>query len=766
MLGTIHGMVRGRGFRRIAVWVLLVFLSSTVAAETPLPAESHAMPTGKPASIQIEIDGEFGLVEPGDGEIVAYRYRGAEGAPEELGRFAVTVPGNSVVSVPDSDSYLFRLESRGFVAPDVILTPSGADLPPVRLTTFPTALIQARLATPAEELIGRQVTVRMIRLPVSHGAGSPKLTRPSAPPEPLFERSCQLDGGMLSCEIPAGRWDLRFRTPGFVPVYRWDVSVAISRKQSIPPLAFRRGSSVVGRVEVLRGRLTEDCTASLSVAATGGRPDGPQGRRLENARRSARVNERGFFQFTDVPPGFYDVVAAQPGLAPGRASMVEVREGLESEIRSPLVLSVPLSVTVDVEPKTQPAGSAWVVRLLVPNAARKDGPSEWRSVVDRDTGSTSIDGLSAGKYKLTVSGDEESIWWSGDVELSTPGTRLSVSIPSVEVEGTATVGEDPLRATLWFGGRRGGRRVRLTSDEQGRFSGRLPEVRAWSIDVIDGAGLSVTLLSVPVEVVGAGRARVEVRVPDITVDGNVVDEEGEPVKGARVRATGESIVKTESDADGRFRLRGLQGGMISLLAEKGNSASEPVSLILGDAGTPSQTLVLRRPTEVKGIILLGSTPVAGARVVAWSPAGGRMEQTVTGPDGEFSLSGAGGARTLDFVVAGTGLPVSSGRLQVPDDGRVSVILEGFGGWMVLPPMGRSPLVLRHNQAVIPVPLLLRLAGVKPAADASAELHLESGNYELCNPATAEPCATGAILPGTRISPNLPKPPNAQAPGSR
>ncbi|MBP7677783.1 MAG: carboxypeptidase regulatory-like domain-containing protein [Thermoanaerobaculia bacterium] len=745
---------------------LLVLLSTTVAAETLLPAEAHAMPNGRPAALRVEMDREFASVVPGDGEVIAYRYRGAEGAPEELGRFPVKVPGDSLVSVPVSDTYLFRLESKGFIAPDVILTPSGADSLPVRLTTFPTAFIQARLATPVEELIGRQVNVRMTRLSASPGAGSPELTRPSAPPEPLFERRCQLNENLLSCEVPAGRWDMRFRIPGFIPVYQWGVSIAASRKQSIPPLAFRRGSSVVGRVEALRGRLTRDCVAILSAAANGGRLDGPQGRRLERARRSARVNDRGFFQFADVPPGFYDVVVSQPGLAPGRVSMVEVREGLESEITRPLVLSAPLSVTVDVEPKAQSEGSAWVVHLLAPNSASEAGTGEFRSVVDKDTGRASIDGLSAGNYRLTVSGDEESIWWSEDVELSTPGTRFSVSIPSVEVEGTVTVGEDPLSATLWFGGRRGRRRVRLSTDEQGRFSGRLPEVRAWSIDVIDGAGLTVTLLSVPMEVVGPGRARVDVRVPDITVDGNVVDEEGRPVQGARVRATGESIAKAESEADGRFRLRGLQGGMISLLAEKGSSASEPVSLVLGDAGAPTQTLVLRRPTEVEGVVQLGSTPVAGARVVAWSPAGGRIAETVTGPDGEFSLSGAGGARTLDFVVVGAGLPISSGRVQVPDDGRVSVILEGVGGWVALPPMGRSPLVFHHNQAVVPVPLLLRLAGVRPAPGASAELHLESGTYELCNPATSEPCVTGVVLPGTRVSLNPPKPPNAGAPGSR
>jgi len=698
------------------------------------------------------MDAEFASVVPVDGEVVVYHYRGIDGTPEELGRFGVKVPGESVVQAPASDSYLFRLDSRGYAAPDVIVAPEVTEPLQVQFRTFPTAILEARIATPERELLGRQVSVRMTRLPASHRVG-PELARPFAPPEPLFDRRCQLGAKLLSCEVPAGRWDLRFRTPGFVPIYRWDVSITAGRKQPVQPLAFRRGSSVVGRVDVLQGRLTKDCAVSLSVASAGGRVGGLQAKRLESARRTSRVNERGFFQFDDVSPGFYAVEASQPGLAPARVPMVEVREGLESEITRPLVLSTPLSVTVDVEPKTQTSGSAWIVRLLIPNAGRQDGPSVWKSVADKDTGSASFSGLSAGKYKLTVSADEETIWSSQDVDLSSPDTKLSVTISSVEVDGIVTLGDQPLRASLWFGGRHGRRRIRLSSDEEGRFSGLLPEARVWPIDVIDEAGLALTLLRVPVEIVGPGRARVVVRVPDIAIEGIVIDEEGQPVRGARVRATGESILRTESGADGGFRLRGLQAGTVSLLAEKGGSASELVSLVLGDTTVPVQTLMLRRPTEVRGIVMLGSAPVAGARVVAWPPGGGRMAETVTGPDGEFSILGAGGARTLDFVVAGTSLPISLGRVQVPDEGRATIFVEGVGGWVTLPPVGRSPLVLHHNQATVPLATLLQVAGVS-AVDADASLHLESGNYALCDPSASGLCATGTLFPGARISLSL------------
>lgn len=59
----------------------------------------------------------------------------------------------------------------------------------------------------------------------------------------------------------------------------------------------------------------------------------------------------------------------------------------------------------------------------------------------------------------------------------------------MEILGRVTLGDDPLAATLWFGGRSGVRRIRFDSDEKGRFDGWLPEEGTWPVDLVSEEGV-------------------------------------------------------------------------------------------------------------------------------------------------------------------------------------------------------------------------------------------------------------------------------------
>ncbi len=142
------------------------------------------------------------------------------------------------------------------------------------------------------------------------------------------------------------------------------------------------------------------------------------------------------------------------------------------------------------------------------------------------------------------------------------------------------------------------------------------------------------------------------------VPGRVVDQHGNPVPAAHVRAYApswplrEPLLVVESDPGGRFRIGPLKGRNVLVAEAPGLIGRNTVDFQLG-SWTPGEiVLTLVRPLALRGLVLAADGPAAGATVHArrreWkqltpgmSLCGPVDADGTTGPDGRFALDVVG-----------------------------------------------------------------------------------------------------------------------------
>jgi len=121
----------------------------------------------------------------------------------------------------------------------------------------------------------------------------------------------------------------------------------------------------------------------------------------------------------------------------------------------------------------------------------------------------------------------------------------------------------------------------------------------------------------------------------LRLDGRLVDDQGQPVAGARISLDLPTHVTT--DGDGRFTFTGLAACLYRLYARKDDVCLAPTLVTLREDREPVQ-LTMRRGMSVRLLVLDGDSPVAGARItpddsVVVSDARGLA--TVRGLDAHF-----------------------------------------------------------------------------------------------------------------------------------
>lgn len=694
--------------------------------------------------------------------------------------------GPLLAKLPANTQWTLSSEIPGYWSPQEIIHSSGHGTSSVHtLVLWPTGKVEGvvKLQDSKQKMPG-SFEVRLEPPPVK--------SKDSNAPRGVV--ACPIgEQGAWVCELPAGTLDVAFRAAGFIPHYRWGMEVRSGKTLKVGTLVLRQGASLVGWVEVEGGTLeTGKCVARLEPLLAPGQGKPQIEARLRGATLEQPVNKEGFFQLEGIAPGNYRIEVRQPEYASARAFPIEVWERSETAVKQPLVLRRPLTLDLSISPPVDWLDRPWKVSLQRRSdfSASVEPDSLVESAADRQ-GRLRIAGQTPGRFHLAVADSQGNNFYSvRDLRIEGPeDARQSIEIDLVTVRGRVSLGEEPLEATLWFGGRFGSVKSQMESDAEGEFQGVLPREGEWKVEIRAGNPPLDTHAKVEVKADDRDEARVEIVLPDTLVFGKVVDESGRPAPGARVTVDSLiSITEIQAEKDGTFELRAIPKGKIILWARssspEGPLTSDQRILETFDSQPSGPVdLVLRRTKDFSGRIRSSRGPVAGAMVTVASlrPAMGRTESARTGLDGRFSVKVPGKAEMLAVVVSPPGGALKAFQVPAIGDPVVLQVTEEAGDLEVVLPVSTEEaaekgfvLSLTQDGVFLSPSLLLRWAeghGVPHITPSGVQApRLAPGEYEACfGPAAITEshevadwksrraiCATGYLSNGSRLMLELKK----------
>lgn len=734
-----------RGF----LWVVLAFLAVTSGA-------AHAVPV----RIAIEPAGASPPQPPIKGIIEITSQVGDE--PVRLS-IPAELPGDLQVDLRPGVLWSARFAAKGFWGEPSAILPQEAGSR-LRLRVFPAGRLQGRVLLPAGEKPVASLTVR-IQLPFGRVQTEPlEATIP-----------CPVAAGNLRCETPAGKFDLRLRAEGgFAPVYLWGIEIPAGKAASLGDLKLRRGASVSGWVQTAEGRLpAAECRLKLSPVRAS-EEDLRVRDQLEKASFEARPDEKGFFQIVGVPPGQYELTAEQPGYAPARRHPIDVRPDLEAQVIDRLTLARPVTFEVALDPPVEPYGHPWRI-VLARKAQASDPPSDSYSGEASEEGIWRAPGIAPGSYEIQVLGDQKAVWHVELVDVQPGRSSVQIDLPVLRIKGTVTFGKEPLAATLWLS-QKPGQHLVFDSDDRGRFSGVLPGEGLWRPQIAADT-LKLRLQLDPVEIKlaqGKTVAEVEIHVPATHLAGQVVDEDGRPVTGARVSVTRvgtKGVDQFETADKGEFSARGLRPGSVLVEAtEKDRRTPYTMATVPEEGDSPWLRLVLRRLRTFEGRIVSANGGVPGAMVQAWSPlvaqgsaSTSNIDQAVSDAEGRFRVELPADAALLNLLVLPPGFALRLLTLAWTPGQAVEIPVEPSGGTLVLElaAEGSAPLLVHGGTFTLPQMLSAwaRMQGARsPDPRRLVVPNVEAGAYSLCRGAgvvsrlrnggepPAAHCSTGVLAP--------------------
>lgn len=509
----------------------------------------------------------------------------------------------------------------------------------------------------------------------------------------------------FACLAPEGRWDLSIRAPGYVASRVNDALVASDRPLDVGIRTVRRGGALRGWVEksdVEGGAAGVELRFDLRSV---GQPTAALREEQEATAVRALSDARGGFAVTDLPPGSWVLEATAPGYAPALLSGLEVAPGQVLQLRDPVRLSRPFDFEVTIDPPLDPGGSPWRLRASVRDV-RTGGLREEPAFAGAAPAGVARFPVSVGDtlYLRVADSAGNGLWFDPGFVVEDAEVRsLEVRIDLVAIAGRVTVADEPLAATLHFGGRAGAERVEVITDTEGRFAGTLPHAGDWEVEVVAPESSLETWTTVEVPEGGSGRLRIE--LPRTSVRGTVVDSTGQPVADARVLLrTPTSGVDARSGERGEFELRSFAPGFVTLFARHGVAErlrrSKPQELtVADDEAVDGVRLVLLDNDETTGRVVGPRGPVAGAdlfvKVIQPIDLFHAVVTARTELDGTFRLELPQGSRRAVTTVLAPGHPLTAFEIDVPSESLLE--LPGDGGELVV--RLRSP-ETRHHAAVV------------------------------------------------------------------
>ena len=569
------------------------------------------------------------------------------------------------------------------------------------------------------------------------------------------ETACEVQEHAWSCPAPEGRHDLRIEATGYIPRYFWDVAIQGGLEHDLGALSLITGSSIVGRVLSGRGEPIggAQVTAKPDLADVPLRPD--EGR-LTRFNRSKTTNEHGFFQLEGLREGAYVLKASHDGGTSAHFS-VTVGQDQETSLGSPLVLIAPIDFEVAVAPAVDQHDQPWSLELTATKApARRSGRSD-------EAGTWTAANLEPAEYFLFVRDSRGGRVHSERLQIKEHAPRREIRLEMLQVHGRVYLGDEPLEARLYFGGKSGGTSLRIDSDEEGAFSGSLPRDGLWDIDVVARKPeVFRRLTEVPVERGSSGEAELKIELPGTSLEGSVINEAGTQIRNAAVLikpvGSPEKVSNTRSNGEGHFSVAGFEPGSYQIEARlMGESlASDTIEILLDEETSTSVTLILRDGRELRGILLGPSgEAVVGAPIFArpmFTDQRGviLLPQARSGADGSFSLRLAPGTPAADITVLAPGFLFKRERRQISEDEELVIVLESEGGGrlVILESENEPSFILHDGVVTLDLGTLKRWALLNGQSTDASPLtipRMPSGLYALCSEFPNEATCTEAHL---------------------
>jgi hypothetical protein len=197
-------------------------------------------------------------------------------------------------------------------------------------------------------------------------------------------------------------------------------------------------------------------------------------------------------------------------------------------------------------------------------------------------------GLEPGRYQITLTEKLGAKGFSEEIELPGGRTTVPIDLPILTVEGQVLLADEPLAARVHFSRPEDKLAASFQSDETGFFRGLLPQEGTWQVRVdAPDERIRRSLDSIEVWAQGSsGVAVVDIILPGTVLEGEVTDLFGNAVaqasvriqrRGAQVRVGSGSY---RTDEQGRFRIRGVEPGSVSVMASSGRLRSQWFHLVL------------------------------------------------------------------------------------------------------------------------------------------------------------------------------------------
>ncbi len=622
----------------------------------------------------------------------------------------------------------------------LLLLPAAIETDPA-----PKSMIRASLEPPPGQSVPRELSVRV--RPSLELVGQENLAWEHAV-------SCPLRDGEWSCEIPAGRVDLRITGAGVRPVYRWGIVAPPGRTVELGKLRLWRGATISGFVRP-DGKIPQHSVqVDLHPLRIGGSMAGFQPKALRSTTLESTSRPWGFFRFDGVPPGTYAILVRELNLPVFGAVPVEVDGDRSVELPKPLRLKR-LSFSLRITPPKDPYGNPWHVRLAnkfpLPEEPRsfREGPAD-------EGGGVRFQDLVPGDYYLSVysppsvtSPKREALSWASK-ELRLDATAaFEMPISHRYIQGRVLFRGQPLNdasvtlfgdsSHFWF-----------QADSQGELEGYVKNEDSWRVRV--GSQFPKIEITLQDQVHFERKVwfeRTEIRVPDTSLAAVVVDTRGKRVPIAAVQVLGEignHFYHNDYLSPPRpHEIVGLKPGPQRLGAAQSDPSrlGEPVEVHLAEGRNgPLLRLVLPDVVDLRGRILPRFGSPAGAWIFAW-PANAVQGSLGVGEmadeDGDFRLVLPGDTRRVDLVVLPPGNALRILQSEIDENRRLEIPVRRAGGTLIVEGPGalfEAPEPKDSEPPHLSIPILLRKwADLQATPQSSGRLvvpNVEPGTYTLCS----------------------------------